>query len=51
MPAAMAAGCFERIVVMPMGQTSVSIRADATPASRSLRANRARLLAEPMSPT
>ena len=51
MPAAMAAGCFERIAGMPMGHTSSAMRSSAMPASRSLRLNRARLLADPMSPT
>lgn len=51
MPAAMAAGCFERIAGMPMGHTSSAMRSSAMPASRSLRRNRARLLADPMSPT
>ena len=51
MPAAMAAGSFERIAGIPTGQTSSVMRSSATPASRRRRVNRARLLAEPMSPT
>ena len=50
-PAAMAAGALERMRGFPIGQTSVSARSSRRPAFRSLCRNRARLLAEPMSPT
>ena len=50
-PVAMAAGVLDRICGSPIGHTSASVRSSGRPALRSLCANRARLLEEPMSPT